>query len=430
MGVPMPKLTKTTVEKAELRARQYSVWCSELPGFGVFINPTGTRTYFVDYRNSIGERRRMTIGRHGVITAEEARKLAIATLGSTVRGEDPQRDRTTRRKSMTVTQLCDQYMKAARSGLILGKGGKPKKATTIYVDQGRINRHIIPLVGTKLVTELTTSIITKMMRDVTAGKTATSEKTDKLRGRAIVAGGPGTARQAVSLLSGILAYAQSEGVIDQNPARGIKKPAIGKRDRRLSPDEYKALGKALEDAVSELPQAIAGVRLLALTGCRLGEVQALKWAEVDLKGKSLRLEDSKTGASVRPLSDVAINILKAIDRQANDIYVLRAARKASGHYGALDTAVDRIVALAKLSGITPHTFRHSFASVGDDLGFTENTIGAIIGHRGTSVTSRYIHKLDTVLIAAANKIGGEISVQMGATHSNNERAAQENRAQD
>ncbi|CAK7257265.1 MULTISPECIES: site-specific integrase [unclassified Shinella] len=410
----MPKLTKTMVETAEPKAKQYSLWCGELAGFGVYVNPTGSRTYFVDYRNADGERRRMTIGRHGKITTEEARKLAIASLGSTVRGEDPQKDRTTRRKSLTVKQLCEQYMEAARKGVILGKGGKPKKATTIYVDQGRINRHIVPLLGSKLVIDLTTPMVTKMMRDVTNGKTATTEKTAKLRGKAVVEGGPGTARQTVSLMSGILSYAVSEGIIDQNPARGIKKPAVGKRDRRLSPDEYRALGTALAtaEAEAELPQAIAGTWLIALTGCRFGEVQALKWSEVDFDGKALRLEDSKTGASVRPLSQAAIEVLEKIDRTSDNIYVLPAARKTKGHYGSLDTAVDRIVARAELTGVTSHTLRHSFASVGDDLGFTENTIGAIIGHKGQTVTSRYIHKLDSVLIAAANKIGGEVHRQM------------------
>lgn len=410
----MPKLTKTVVEKAEPKAKQYSVWCSELAGFGVFINPAGSRSYFVDYRTSDGERRRMTIGRHGKITTEEARKLAIATLGSTVRGEDPQKDRTTRRKSLTVKQLCEQYMEAARKGLILGKGGKPKKPSTMYVDQGRINRHIVPLLGAKLVIDLSAPLLTKMMRDVANGKTATTEKTAKLRGKAVVEGGPGTARQTVSLMSGILSYAVSEGIIEQNPARGIKKPAVGKRDRRLSPDEYRALGKALAaaEAEAELPQAIAGTWLIALTGCRFGEIQALKWSEVDFDGKALRLEDTKTGASVRPLSKAALDVLEKIDRTENNIYVLPAARKTKGHYGSLDTAVDRIVARAGLTGVTSHTLRHSFASIGDDLGFTENTIGAIIGHKGQSVTSRYIHKLDSVLIAAANKIANEVHRQM------------------
>ena len=85
----MPKLTKSVVDAAPPREKQFTIWCSELKGFGIFVQPSGSRTYFVDYRNRDGLRKRMTIGRHGTITAEQARKLAIATLGGTLKGEDP-----------------------------------------------------------------------------------------------------------------------------------------------------------------------------------------------------------------------------------------------------------------------------------------------------------------------------------------------------
>lgn len=111
----MPKLTKSIVDGADLRFKQYTIWCSELKGFGAYIQPTGKRSYFVDYRTADGTRRRMTIGTHGVITTEQARKLAIETMGGVVlQKADPLLERKTRRKSLTVAQLCDQYMKAAR----------------------------------------------------------------------------------------------------------------------------------------------------------------------------------------------------------------------------------------------------------------------------------------------------------------------------
>jgi integrase len=418
----MPKLTKSVVEGAEPRAKQFTIWCSELRGFGVYIQPTGSRTYFVDYRNSDGVRRRMTIGRHGVVTTEEARKLAIATLGSAVKGEDPADERATRRKSLTVADLCDNYLAAAGNGLIIGRSGRPKKVSTLYTDRGRVERHIKPLLGRKLVIDLQRSDIAKFIRDVTAGKTAADEKTEKKRGRAIVEGGAGTAARTAGLLGGILSFAVSEGVIQINPAQGVKRPADKKRERRLDAKEYQALGKALAEAEAEmmLPQAVTGVWLIALTGCRHGEVAKLRWSEVDFEGEALRLGDSKGDAwspdsSIRPLSKRAIDVLKRAEKVDGNSHVLPAVRAPKRHYGALDTAVDRIVEKAKLVDVTSHTLRHSFASVGDDLGFTENTIGAILGHAGHSITSRYIHKLDSVLIAAANKIANEVHRQMTGT---------------
>lgn len=217
----MAKLTKKVVDGLEARDKDYFEWDDDLPGFGVRVWPTGRKTYVAQYRAG-KQTRRFKIGVHGPLTVEEARKEAKAVLGDVARGEDPQLDRATRRKSLTVKELCETYFEAAEKGLIFGKRGKPKKASTLYVDKGRATRHIIPLLGNKLVQDLTTADAVKMMRDITTGKTAADEKTGKVRGRAIVTGGAGTASQSVTLLSAILTYAASEGIIQHNIARGIK----------------------------------------------------------------------------------------------------------------------------------------------------------------------------------------------------------------
>src|SRR3546814_5069380 len=116
-------------------------------------------------------------------------------------------------------------------------------------DLGRINRHIIPLIGKMLVTRLTKADVTTMMKDIMAGKTRQSEKTGKLRGRSIVRGGHGVANRTVGLLGGILSYARDElGIIEINPAHGVRKPKDSVRTRRLNEDEYRALGRILENA--------------------------------------------------------------------------------------------------------------------------------------------------------------------------------------
>ncbi len=415
----MPKLTKTIVEAAAPRAKQFTLWCSDLPGFGVYILPTGNRTYFVDYRNSAGIRRRLTIGRHGKLTTEGARKLAIATMGEAVKGEDPAEERVTRRKSLTVRDLCDRYLDAAERGLIMGKGNRPKKSSTLYIDRGRIARHIVPLLGSKLVRDISQSDINRFIRDVASGKTATVEKTGKKRGKAIVEGGKGTAARTAGLLGGILSFAVSEGVIASNPARGVKRPADNHRTRRLSAEEYHQLGKALADAEeeAETAQGIAGVWLFALTGCRSGEITNLKWTEVDEAGSCLRLKDSKEGASVRPVGQRAFDLLATIEKKKGCPYVLAPVRGADA-FGGMPGAWKRIAKRAKFHGVTPHTLRHSFASVAGDLGFTESTIAAMLGHAAGSVTSRYVHHLDSVLVAAADKVARAIHGMMIAPETN------------
>lgn len=415
----MARLTKRTVDDAELRPQPYFIWCTELRGFGVRIFRTGRKVYYVDYRNDAGARKRMAIGPHGVLTADTARRLALATLGEVVRGEDPAEERATRRNSLTVAQLCELYLKAADRGLIMGKRGRPKKESTLATDRGRIERHIVPLLGRKLVRDLVQADVNKFIRDVARGRTAKVEKTTKKRGKAIVEGGPGTAARTAGLLGGILSFAVSEGVIAANPARGAKRPADGRRDRRLTPAEYRALGKALdatgEDA--EIAQAVAGVRLLALTGCRLGEVVKLRLEEVDTAGRCLRLADSKEGASVRPIGRRAVEILTATPRRKGCPYVLPGAR-GDGPFGGLPGAWRRIAAKAELQGVTPHTLRHSFASVAGDIGYSESTIAALLGHAAGSVTSRYVHHLDEVLLAAADRVAATVHDYMTGRRTN------------
>ena len=410
----MPRLTKRHVDGLDAKASDYFEWDADLPGFGVRIWPTGRKVYMAQYR-SASRTRRVKLGTHGALTAEEARGLAKGILGDVAKGDDPAEDRASRRKSMTVAQLCDKYLASTEKGLILGKGGRPKKLTTLATDRGRIDRHIKPLLGTKLVRDLTQADIGRFIRDVTGGKTATDIKTDKKRGRAIVTGGAGTAARTSGLLGGLLSFAISEGVIQFNPAQGVKRPAGNRRQRRLSADEYRSLGKAIAAAELELEakQAVTAAWLLALTGCRLGEIKNLKWSEVDEAGGCLRLVDSKEGASVRPVGQSVLDILRNVDRKSDSPFVLPATR-GDGPFGGLPRAWRRLMKRAKLTDVTPHTLRHSYASVAGDLGYTESTIAALLGHAAGSVTSRYVHHLDSVLLAAADKTATAIASSMAA----------------
>lgn len=403
------KLTKRLVDKSLPRSKQYTVWCGELKGFGVYIMPSGTKTYFVDYRNAENIRRRITIGRHGKITTEEARRLAIVTFGSAVKGDDPASRRDELRKSITVKQLCEQYLQMAEKGLILGKSNRPKKPSTISTDKGRVLRHIIPLLGNKKITSLNKSDINRFVRDVASGKTAMIKDTENLRGKAIVTGGNGTATRTTGLFSGIMSYAVSEGFIEHNPVWGIKRPAYNMRTKRLSVDEYVRLGKALRDAQmhGETRQVIDAIMLIAITGCRRGEITKLRWSEFENNNQCLRLEDSKEGASVRPIGKVVCNYLNEIKIKQDCEMVLPPIRSGL-YFGGLSKGWKRIAKLADIENVTPHTLRHSFASVAADLNYSESTIAAMLGHSMHSVTNRYIHQLDSVLIAAADDVSDHI----------------------
>lgn len=411
----MPKITKRLVEAAEPKGRDHFIWCDELPGFGIRVFASGRCSYLIQYRHS-GRTRRVTIGFHGPVTAEDARKAAKGLLGRVAQGEDPAEEKATNRAAMTVAELCDAYLAAADKGLIMGKGGRPKKARTLYVDRGRIERHIKPLLGSRRVRDLTSADVQRFVRDVQVGKTAAVVKTG-LHGKAVVRGGPGTAARTVGLLGGILSYAKSETIIPANPAFGVKKPADNKRGRRLRPEEFHALGKALAtgEASGEAWQAIALIWLLALTGCRLSEILNLRWSEVDLDFCELRLEDSKEGASLRPIGARARAVLEALPSRPASTYVLPGIRGAR-RYGGQAHAMERFEEASGVAGLGAHLLRHSFGSTAADLGYSESTIGAMLGHAGHTVTSLYIHHLDEVLIDAADRAAEAVwqAMQTGA----------------
>src|SRR5262249_34920968 len=191
------KLTKRAVATiAPDPLRDVYIWDDEVAGFGLRVKPSGVCSFMIQYRNSSGISRRITVGKFGVLMVEQARKAAKEMLADVTKGRDPAEQRLEERKAMTVHQLCCAYVDAASKGLVLGKRSQPKKPSTLYIDRGRIARHILPLLGNRKVRDLTAPDIVRFMRDVANAKTADDIKTG-FRGRAIIKGGRGTAARTV-----------------------------------------------------------------------------------------------------------------------------------------------------------------------------------------------------------------------------------------
>src|SRR3954453_2566314 len=175
----MPRLSKRTVDAAVATGQEYFLWDADLRGFGMRVLRSGRKSYVVQYRTGGrgGPTRRKALGLHGVLTAEEARTEARKWLAERAKGNDPIGEHIANQKAETVAELCHRYLSAAEQGLILGKGARPKKASTVSTDRGRIERHIVPLLGKRRVKEVTTADVHRFMRDVMAGKTAVDVKT-------------------------------------------------------------------------------------------------------------------------------------------------------------------------------------------------------------------------------------------------------------
>jgi integrase len=390
------------------------IWDAAVSGFGARRQRSPAVAYVLMFRTAEGRTRRYTIGRHGAPwTPDKAREEARRLLGKAVTGADPAADKQAKRRAETVTELCDLYWADAEAGRLLTRRKVPKKATTLLSDKGRIEKHVKPLLGRMKVAAVRREDVEAFMHAVAKGKTAARAKTGKKRGLSNVRGGVGTASRTVGLLGAIFSYAVKHRMRADNPVWGVMRPADGRRERRLSDTEYAALGAALREATAQnvWPAAVAAARFLAVTGWRSGEALGLRWAEIDLPRRTARLADTKTGESLRPLSHAACDVLRDLRHSGDLVFP---PTRGEGQMAGFRKLWDRIAKLGALPvDLTPHTLRHSFASQAGDLGYSELTIAALIGHKGHTITSRYVHAADAVLLAAADAVADRTAALMG-----------------
>ena len=405
--MPSVKLTKIAVDNADPKSADWFLWDTDLKGFGLKVSKGGRKSYVCQYRTAggrSGDDRRLTIGQHGSPwTVEMARSEAKQILGRVSSGEDPALEKQDLKKRLSVAELCEQY-------LLHGCG--TKKASTLATDKGRIERHVKPLMGRRKVQEVTRADVKKFLQDIARGKTAADIKTGK-RGRAIVRGGQGTATRTVGLLGGIFGYAVDCGMIETSPVIGVKRFVDKKGNRYLSQQELVAPGEALRKAEfdGENPSALAILKLLVFTGARKGEIETLKWSEVDFASGYLKVTDSKTGQKAVPLNAGALKILNDQERLHGNEYVFPAYR-GEHYYEGTPKVWRRLRAVAELDDVRLHDLRHCFASMAVSGGASLPIIGALIGHAHSATTQRYAHLSDDPLRAASDSVGSQIAASL------------------
>jgi integrase len=351
------------------------LWDLDPRGFCARRQFSDVITYSVFFRTRDGQQRFYKIGRHGVFTPTQAREVAREVLRNVAVGKDPGAELQALRHGPTVADLCDSYMADMDAGHINGK-----KASTVKSDKSRIATHIKPKIGSVKIAAITSDHVEKFMQSLS----------------------PGSAKRVTGLLGAIFSFAVKKGMRETNPCAGVEKPSDMKRTRRVSDLEYAQLGSALDGGCATLNRTVADVlMLLAISGWRSSEARCLRWSEVDLERQIATLGDTKSGLSVRPLSSAAVEIIKRQNSEDRSEYVFAYERgkpvnNLRPHWLKLGIAKD----------VTPHTIRHSFASLSADMGYSDNVIAGMLGHARNSITSRYIH-LEKALIESADAVAKE-----------------------
>ncbi len=383
----MAKITKRVVDQIEPGPVETVHWDDELRGFGVRVWPTGRKVYIVKCRIK-GRQRRITLGTHGPVTAEKARIKAMGILSEAKAGNDPVREQDQARVAPTVKGLGERFLKEH-----VAIHCKP---STQAEYKRSVELFINPKIGTRKVTDIERRDIAELHQSLSHI--------------------PYQANRTFGVLSKMFNCAEVWGLrLDgSNPCLHVKKYVEQKRERFLSPEEFAALGKALRDTEqdqSETQSAVDAIRLLLLTGCRLGEIMTLKWDHVDLKAQELRLPDSKTGAKIVHLGKSAVKVLKGIKKVDENPYVVT-GRKEKSHLTDLQHPWRRIRAKAGLDDVRIHDLRHSYASGALALGEGLPMIGKLLGHTQVQTTARYAHLADNPVKSAADRVSETIEKAM------------------
>lgn len=414
ISVATEKLTKRHIDGLKSATKPYRHYDTELKGFGVLVLPSGIKSYIVEYRPDGGGRnvakKRMTLGRVGELTPEQARTLARDRLAEVRRGVDPLSDRQTKRRELKLAEFIDQWEADAPASK---RTGKPMKALTRSYMLARLRHHVVPILGRKRVSDVTVDDINDMIRRVAKGETAKDARSTKKRGRIRVRGGDGAARKVASDLSIVFNYAIEKRVVLANPVTHARKPRAGKRHEFLSAGEFAQIGQALTELESEgrNPAGIAILRLILLTGARPSEIEGLSWAEVDIEHRCLRLSQSKTGYSVRPLAKAAAAILEATTRGKSP-YVFPATR-GDGHFTGSKKIWNQARSKAGLPGRVRYHARHAMATFALADGVDAVSVAAILGHKGPRTTlATYAHVIDKSAANAIEAMGNKIATAM------------------
>ena len=379
----MPKITKRLVEAAKPQDKDYIICDDDLAGFAVRILPSGRRSYIVQYR--IGNRyRRMSLGAHGVLTPEKARRMAFKVLAAVKDGEDPAGERSRARKACTMKELAERFDQEHISVRL--------KLGTATEYRRNLRRFILPALGRLKVADVTRADVAKFHHDL----------------RHI----PYQANRNLEVISKMFSMSEMWGMRPDgsNPRLHIKKYPEEKRERYLSQKELSDLGSVLNEAeemgVDDI-YAISAIRLLIFTGCRLNEIMSLKWTEVDLANSCLRLSDSKTGARVVHLGPPALDLLKNLKRQPKNPWVV-CGKIPGTNRKEIQKFWQRIRKRAGIEDVRIHDLRHSFASNAVAQGMSLPMIGKLLGHTQVQTTARYAHLAADPVKAAASSVSSNI----------------------
>ena len=382
------QLTIKSVEALKPRDKAYAVFDTKVSGLGVWIGASGVKSFFLKYVHN-RRQRKMTLGRLGEITADEARNRAESARGDLAKGIDPQGERDAVREGRLVTDAWEDYFEAL----------KAKRKDRTLEEYGRIYRlHIGPALGTRLLASLSFSDAEALHR--------------RLRDR------PFMANRTLAVLSTFYTYCiKRQWATGTNICRAVEHYEERPRERVLTVTEIARLGDALDNENSSV-FPVAAIRLILLLGCRRSEVLGMRWDQIDLEAGTVRLQDTKTGARTVHLNPGARAVLEGLPRLKDNPHVIPGEVPGKSLVNISKPWL-RIARKAGIEGARLHDLRRSFATHALNGGVPIETVSRLLGHATISQTQRaYAFTSKETLQEAAISTGDTLSAALAGRHDN------------
>lgn len=367
---------------------------------GIKMTPAGKLFAAFQHGNPPNQKRE-SLGELGAgLTIHDARKLA-QRMGETLfhGGDATAAGQQARQERFTVADLCGRYLDSMAF--------KAKADKTRGVDRGRIEGHILPLVGHVLCSRLTPDQCHQFFVDVAEGKTACDVKLGPRR-RRIVKGGHGVARKCIMLLAALWAWGLREKLLtSEDPTVHVELGADGRRKISWGPDEYTAILAAVTRMEAEREiranQADA-IRVLLWTGARFGEIAAAKWENYHAATAQIILSQHKTAKKTRDVRIIslpaeAVQIIERMPR--TDGYIFASA---DGFPVNLKKAVPKLRTCPGVpADFILHGLRHSLASAMARAGLPATDIMFQLGHAKIQTSQNYIDARSDQRVSIANR---------------------------
>ncbi len=322
---------------------------------------------------------------------EKVTKCRAAVLNST-----PLPGTVSRRR---FAYFCEEWLRLEK--------GRVKESTLVKYDT-ILTKHILPRLGSCLPQEFNTQLAEHFRDELLEGGLSAK-----------------TVRDILMVLHAVLRYAESR-YPGSFPTVEIVCPKEQRKDARvLDLEEQRRFVDYLR---TDMDACRFGILLALLTGLRIGELCALRWENVSLRDKTIRVDATmqrlrnyadtgegrtkilisspKTGTSIRtiPLNETAVQLCRQTDPHCPAAFLLTGTEQFM-EPRLLQKRLAKYTKECGLEGVHFHTIRHTFATRCVEVGFEIKSLSEILGHASTSITlNRYVHASMDLKRANMNKL--------------------------